>query len=46
MSDASLNQAEADALLAIEKRRAQSTEWDYPGLGGRVTAPLVSADGR
>ena len=46
MTDANLTQAEADALLAMEKRRADSTKWDYPDLGGRVTAPLVSVDGR
>ncbi len=46
MTDASLAQAEADALLAMEKRRAGSAERDYPGLGGRLTAPLVSVNGR
>lgn len=46
MTNVSLTQAEADALLAMEKRRTDSTEWDYPSLGGRVTAPLVSVDGR
>ena len=46
MTDANLAQAEADTLLAMEKHRAESAERDYPGLGGRVTAPLVSADGR
>ena len=46
MTDANLTQAEADTLLAVEKHRADSTERDYPGLGGRVTAPLVSLDGR
>ncbi len=46
MIDARLTQAEADALLAMEKRRVDTTERDYPDLGGRITAPLVSADGR
>ena len=46
MSATNLTQAEADALLAMEKRRADSAEFDFPGLGGRVTAPLVSLDGR
>ena len=46
MSTTSLTQAEADALLAIEKHRADADARDYPGLGGRITAPLVSADGR
>ena len=46
MTDASLTQAEANALFAMEKRRDDDTEWDYPGLGGAVTIPLVSTDGR
>lgn len=46
MTDAILTQAEADTLLAMEKCRADSTERHYPGLGGRITAPLVSVDGR
>ena len=46
MTDASLTQAEADTLLAIEKHRADTTEWEYPDLGGGVAVPLVSVDGR
>lgn len=46
MSDASLTQAEADALLAIEKRRADEDERDFPGAGGMIAVPLVSTDGR
>ena len=46
MTDANLTQSEADVLLAMEKIRADSAELDYPSLGGRVTAPLVSVDGR
>lgn len=46
MTGANLTQAEANQLLAMEKRRADSTERDYPGFGGRITAPLVSTDGR
>ena len=46
MADANLTQAEADALLALEKRRRDNTEWDYPSLGGTVTIPLVSIDQR
>ena len=41
-----LTQAEADALLALEKHRVDMTQWDYPGLGGTVTIPLISADRR
>ena len=46
MSDANLTQAEADALLAIEKHRADDDERDFPSLGGRIEVPLISADGR
>lgn len=46
MATTELTQAEADALLALEKRRVDGTEWDYPDLGGRVTVPLVSVDRR
>ena len=37
MADANLTQAEADALIAMEKRRSDDTEWSYPDLGGHVT---------
>ena len=46
MGDANLTQAEADALLALEKRRIDTTEWNYPDFGGQVTVPLVSVEGR
>ena len=46
MADANLTQAEADALTAMEKRRSDDTEWQYPDLGGYVTIPLVSMDRR
>lgn len=41
-----LSQHEADQLLAMEKHRADEDRRDFPSLGGRVTAPLVSVDGR
>ena len=41
-----LTQAEAEALLALEKRRADDVEREYPGLGGSLSIPLLSADGR
>ena len=44
--DSNLTQAEAEALMALEKRRIDTTEWNYPDFGGRVTVPLVSVDGR
>jgi hypothetical protein len=37
-------QAEADALIAMEKHRADDAFWDYPSLGGSVCIPLMSAD--
>ena len=46
MMDANLTQAEAEALLALEKRRVDTTQWDYPDFGGRLTVPLTSTDGR
>ena len=46
MMDSNLTQAEAEALLALEKRRVDTTQWDYPDFGGRVTVPLTSTDGR
>lgn len=46
MADSALNQAEADALIAMEKRRANKNQWNYPGFGEQVTVPLISTDGR
>ena len=41
-----LLQAEADALIRMEKVREDDTEWDAPGAGDKVTIPLTSADKR
>ena len=46
MVTVNLTQAEADALITMEKRRTDDTEWSYPDLGGNVTVPLVSTDRR
>ena len=46
MAKDDLTQAEADALIGLEKRRVDDTAWNYPGLGGGVSIPLVSVDGR
>lgn len=46
MIDFGLTQAEADALIALEKRRVDERVWDYPGLGGGVSIPLISIDKR
>jgi hypothetical protein len=46
MPDVNLTQAEADALIAMEKHRENDDTYDYPGLGGGITVPLVSPDKR
>ena len=46
MPDANLTQAEADALLAVEKHRVDESRWTYPGMGGRIEVPLISANRR
>ena len=45
MADANLTQAVADALIALEQRRVDVQEWDYPDFG-RITVPLISVDRR
>lgn len=44
MTNISLSQAEADALLAMEKHSIDEVSYDYPGLGGAIRIPLISAD--
>lgn len=46
MADSTLTQSEADALIALEKRRVSEQEWLYPNFGGTITIPLVSTDRR
>ena len=46
MTDDDLTQAEANALIAMEKHAADEVVRDYPQPGRAITAPLVSADGR
>lgn len=46
MAEINLTQAEADALIVLEKHRVDDRPWDYPGLGGSISVPLVSADRR
>jgi len=46
MAEVNIPQADADALLAMEKRRETEDQYEYPGLGGAVTIPLVSNDRR
>jgi hypothetical protein len=46
MPEISLSQAEADALIAIEKHCAADTVYTYPALGGLISVPLNSPDKR
>ena len=46
MPEINLTQADADALLAMEKHRLDDTPYDYPGLGGALRIPLQSPDKR
>lgn len=44
MAEINLTQAEADALIALEKHRADNQLWQAPTIGGSICIPLVSAD--
>ena len=46
MAEINLTQTEADALLALVKHRVDTTAWDYPSPGEKVSIPLVSVDRR
>jgi hypothetical protein len=46
MAEINLTQAEADALIALEKHCVDNQTWDYPPLGGAIHIPLVSVDKR
>lgn len=46
MADDALAQADADALLKMEKVPASSDIFHFPDLGGRIEVPLVSRDQR
>jgi len=41
-----LTQSEADALIAIQKKRVTEEYYDFPSLGESLTIPIVSIDGR
>ena len=41
-----LLQADADALIALTKIAMDEQAWQFPNLGGRVSIPLQSQDGR
>lgn len=44
MSILDLTQHEADALFSIEKHCVDDTQYIFPGLGGALRIPLISAD--
>ena len=46
MADINLTQAEADALIAMEKHRANEEHIDFPMGGQSAVVPLQSADRR
>jgi hypothetical protein len=46
MAEIDLTQAEADALIAMEKHRESDKEWSFPGPGQRLAIPLTSPDKR
>lgn len=46
MADMNLTQAEADALIAMEKHRATESRSDFPMGGQSLVLPLQSADKR
>ncbi len=46
MADADLTQAEADALIAIEKHRANDDQANFPMGGESVAVPLQAVDRR
>jgi len=46
MSEINLTQAEADALIALEKIKVNDDSWSYPALGGSVSIPLISLNKR
>jgi hypothetical protein len=46
MADLDITQAEADALIAMEKYRADDKDYVFPEPGGRLTIALTSPDKR
>ena len=44
--DIELSQAEADKLMAMEKRAADDNDWLFPAPGERIAIPLTSFDKR
>lgn len=46
MADINLTQSEADALIALEKHRANEERHDFPVAGSSLVLPLQSVDKR
>jgi hypothetical protein len=46
MADIDITQADADALIAMEKQRTDDKQWFFPDPGGRLAIPLTSIDKR
>jgi hypothetical protein len=46
MADIDIPQAEADALIAMEKQCVESKSWLFPEPGGRLAIALTSSDKR
>lgn len=44
MADINVTQAEADALIAMQKQRVDDKEWTFPVPGDRLAIPLTSLD--
>lgn len=46
MADLDITQAEADSLMAMEKKAIDQKDWTFPGPAERVVIPLTSLDKR
>ena len=46
MADIEITQTEADALIEMEKRFVDSTDWIFPAAGERIALELTSVDRR
>ena len=46
MAELEIAQAEADALIAMEKRCVDKVVWSFPSPGDRLSVPLTSVDKR
>ena len=46
MADIDITQAEADALIEMEKRFVEEEDWTFPDAGERIALALTSLDKR